>query len=141
MDTLSTILTSARSTVGAPPPSTQYPCLARTNQVTLGLIPMAGATVMLIRSTETGALSSTLWKPITLPGPLLPILAMPQPALATILTVIPRGSALKTRRIIQKFRMAMALSIQSILSRFSMPKLSSWRVALERPLHRMASTK
>ena len=112
-------------------PSTQFPCPARTNQVTLGLTLMVGAIVMLIRSTVTGALSSTLWRPIILPGPLLPILATPQPVLATILTVIHRGSALKTKRTIQKYRMVMAASIQSTLSRSSMPKLNFWRVALE----------
>ena len=125
MDTLSTILTLARSAVGVLRPSTQSPCPARTHQATLGLTPMVGATVMLIRSTVTGALSSTLWKPITLPGPLLPILATRQPVLATTLTVTNRGSALKTKRTIQKYRMAMAASIQSTLSRSSMPKLSS----------------
>ena len=131
MDMLSTILTSAKLTVGALRRSTQSPCLARTNQVTLGLTQMAGATVMLIRSTETGALSSTLWKPIILRGPQLRTLAMPQPVQAIILTVIHQGSALKIRRIIQKYRMVMAASIQSTLRRSSMPKSSSLRVALE----------
>ena len=131
MDMLSTILTSAKLTVGALRRSTQSPCLARTNQVTLGLTQMAGATVMLIRSTETGAPSSTLWRPIILRGPRLPTLAMPQRVQAIILTVIHQGSALKIRRIIQKYRMAMAASIQSTLSRSSMPKLSSLKVALE----------
>ena len=131
MDMLSTTLTSAKLTVVALRRFTQSPCLARTNQVTLGLTQMAGATVMLIRSTETGALSSTLWKPIILRGPRLPTLAMPQPVQAIILTVIHQASALKIRRIIQKYRMAMAASIQSTLSRSSMPKSSSLKVALE----------
>ena len=132
MGTLSTISTSAKSTVGAPQHSTQFPCLEKTSQVTLGLTQMAGATVMLIRSTETGVLSSTLWRPIILRGPLLPTHAMLQPVLATTLTVIRQGSALKIKRIILKYRMDMAASTQSTRSRSSMPKLSSLRVALER---------